>query len=140
MSIKIINTIKNMDLHAFKTLSYERSEALYDSTEVLTNKPIRKWKKSDIENWVGYWFNVYFGIQYDVNQEIIDNSKTYTEWLREYEDILMSTCNYTADSIMDIDQVVSFIDNSELEFDEGKFFLLKLTEIFGLKGLLCLGI
>ena len=30
---------------------------------------LKKWKKVEIENWIGYWYNINFGIEYNENPE-----------------------------------------------------------------------
>ena len=142
MTKKIINIIQKMSLARFYELYQQESESLYAATETIESKPVNRWKKAEIENWIGYWYNVNFGITYNENNVISVNNtdRTYTQWLSDNENKIISTCGYNPDSLLYINQVVNFIDNSRAKFDKDTFFLVKVVEIFGLQGLLCLGI
>ena len=145
MTKKIIKIIQNMNLAKFYELEQQESEELYASTEAIADKPIKKWKKVEIESWIGYWYNINFGIEYNKNPaanhlNYNNTDKTYTEWLNDNENKLIATCGYKPDSLLYITQVVNFIDNSKAPFNKEVFFLVKLIEIFGLDGLMCLGI
>ncbi len=139
----ILDIVKNMDIAFYHELDKEHADRLDQSAELAEQEDIERWTSVQIIEWIGLWYNSNFGIVSDRGKIVVDNTgRSVRDWFTHNAPKLIS-CGYGLDHLMHIDMVVSFLDKMTLRFEtmvEEQFLVEKLIEIFGLQGLLCLGI